>query len=90
MDKISKDIFTPLYFDFRNENKNIFNFSQINKDNKVNLENDSGEKHSNLNFFMVTDLLVDDTNDINYLKSLLIDKFKDCLYVNNLFFIIIE
>ncbi|KEG03204.1 conserved Plasmodium protein, unknown function [Plasmodium vinckei vinckei] len=90
VDKIPKDIFTPLYFDFNNENKNIFNFSQINKNDKTNLENDCGETPFNLNFFMVTDLLVDETNDINYLKSLLIDKFKDYLYVNNLFFIIIE
>ncbi|CAD2093695.1 conserved Plasmodium protein, unknown function [Plasmodium vinckei brucechwatti] len=90
VDKIPKDIFTPLYFDFKNENKNIFNFSQINKNDKTNLENNSGETPFNLNFFMITDLLVDETNDINYLKSLLIDKFKDYLYVNNLFFIIIE
>ncbi|SCM08113.1 conserved Plasmodium protein, unknown function [Plasmodium chabaudi adami] len=90
VDKIPKDIFTPLYFDFKSENKNIFNFSQINKNDKINLENDCEETPFNLNFFMVTDLLVDETNDINYLKSLLIDKFKDYLYVNNLFFIIIE
>ncbi|CAD2107359.1 conserved Plasmodium protein, unknown function [Plasmodium vinckei] len=90
VDKIPKDIFTPLYFDFKSENKNIFNFSQINKNDKINLENDSEETPFNLNFFMVTDLLVDETSDINNLKSLLIDKFKDYLYVNNLFFIIIE
>ncbi|SCM02849.1 conserved Plasmodium protein, unknown function [Plasmodium chabaudi chabaudi] len=90
VDKIPKDIFTPLYFDFKSENKNIFNFSQINKNDKINLENDCEETPFNLNFFMVTDLLVDEINDINYLKSLLIDKFKDYLYVNNLFFIIIE
>ncbi|SBT72440.1 conserved Plasmodium protein, unknown function [Plasmodium malariae] len=86
--KYPEEIFTPLYFDFNNSYKDPTNHSWMGEYNNLN-KNEFRQK-CNLNFFLITDLLVDETKDIQYLKSLIKNKFSSYLYLNNLFFVVIE
>ncbi|SBS97724.1 hypothetical protein POVCU1_040440 [Plasmodium ovale curtisi] len=87
-DKLPAEMFTPLQFDFSKSNKNLAIFPQIGKTDDLNDKDTS--PCFNLHFFFITDLFVDETEDIQNLKRLIINKFKSYLYLNNLFFVIIE
>ncbi|GAW83094.1 hypothetical protein, conserved [Plasmodium gonderi] len=90
--KLPEEVFTPPYLDFKNSKISMHMHHQIGKNNNLDLNVNSinDEKNFNLNFFFITDLLVDDTKDINDLKCLIRNKFTNSLYLNNLFFVILE
>ncbi|CRH04015.1 conserved Plasmodium protein, unknown function [Plasmodium relictum] len=89
--KLPEEIFSPLYFDLNNSYKSIIRFSKLEEKNmNDNLSEKKFCNNFNLNFFVITDLLVDETKDVYFLKELIKNKFNNYSYLNSLFFLIIE
>ncbi|ANQ10712.1 Uncharacterized protein PCOAH_00050130 [Plasmodium coatneyi] len=89
--KLPERIFSPPFFDFYNSNMNMsmhpyFQTPQNNDD----VDHFNGGEISPLNFFLITDLLVEDTKNIEHLKGLVRDKFINFSFLSNLFFVILE
>ncbi|CAA9990486.1 conserved Plasmodium protein, unknown function [Plasmodium knowlesi strain H] len=89
--KLPEKIFFPPFFDFYNSNMNMSMRPHFqNPQHNDEVDNFNGSEISPLNFFLITDLLVGHTKDINHLKALVRDKFINVSFLSNLFFVILE